>query len=53
MSKPIRAAIYARISRDVTGEGLGVERQLADCRALASERGWAVAEEYVDNDISA
>jgi DNA invertase Pin-like site-specific DNA recombinase len=47
------AAIYARISRDTTGEGLGVERQLADCRKLAADRGWAVAEEYVDNDISA
>lgn len=46
-------AIYARISRDVTGEGLGVERQLTDCRKLAQVRGWTVAEEYVDNDISA
>jgi site-specific DNA recombinase len=49
----VRAAIYARISRDVTGEGLGVERQLADCREIAAARGWTVAEEYVDNDISA
>lgn len=47
------AAIYARISRDVTGEGLGIERQLEDCRKLAADRGWTVAEEYVDNDISA
>lgn len=47
------AAIYARISRDVAGEGLGVERQLRECRRLAEQRGWAVAEEYVDNDISA
>lgn len=53
MTTSARAAIYARISRDVTGEGLGVERQLADCRKLASDRGWLVAEEYVDNDISA
>lgn len=51
----IRAAvaIYARISKDVSGEGLGVERQLSDCRKLAESRGWSVAEEYVDNDISA
>jgi site-specific DNA recombinase len=47
------AAIYARISRDVAGEGLGVERQLKECRRLADQRGWTVAEEYVDNDISA
>ncbi|MCU1598403.1 MAG: serine recombinase [Glaciihabitans sp.] len=53
MQIPVRAAIYARISRDATGEGLGVERQLDDCRTLAAKRGWIVAEEYVDNDISA
>lgn len=53
MHTPNSVAIYARISRDVTGEGLGVERQLADCRKIAAERGWSVAEEYVDNDISA
>ncbi len=47
------AAIYARISRDLTGEALGVERQLVDARKLAADRGWTVAEEYVDNDISA
>lgn len=53
MSNTTRAAIYARISRDVTGEGLGVERQLVDCRKIAADRDWTVAEEYVDNDISA
>ena len=47
------AAIYARISSDQTGEGLGVARQLEDCRRLAADRGWTVAAEYVDNDISA
>ena len=46
-------AIYARISQDRDGEGLGVKRQLGDCRADAARRGWAVAEEYVDDDISA
>jgi site-specific DNA recombinase len=53
MQSPVKVAIYARISRDVTGDGLGVERQLSDCRKIAAERGWNVAEEYVDNDISA
>ncbi len=47
------AALYARISRDITGEALGVQRQLADGRKLAADRGWAIAGEYVDNDISA
>lgn len=53
MFVPQRAAIYARISRDSSGEALGVERQLAACRRLADERGWRVTQEYVDNDISA
>ncbi|MGK2852938.1 MAG: recombinase family protein [Microbacteriaceae bacterium] len=52
MVDAIAAAVYARISRDVTGEGLGVERQLRECHELAAKRGWIVAEEYIDNDIS-
>jgi site-specific DNA recombinase len=47
------AAIYVRISSDVTGEGLGVARQEEDCRALAEARGWSVAQIYRDNDLSA
>jgi len=47
------AAIYARISSDSTGEGLGVARQEADCRALIAARGWTIADVYRDNDISA
>lgn len=50
---PVPAAIYARISRDRAGAGLGVERQEADCRALAERLGWQVVAVYVDNDISA
>jgi DNA invertase Pin-like site-specific DNA recombinase len=46
-------AIYARISQDRSGAGLGIERQLEDCRAEAERLGWTVAEEYVDDDISA
>ena len=47
------AAIYARISSDQNGTALGVTRQLEDCRRLAGDLGWPVADEYVDNDISA
>jgi site-specific DNA recombinase len=47
------AAIYARISSDAEGAGLGVGRQVADCEALAERLGWQVAEVYSDNDISA
>lgn len=49
-----QAAIYVRISEDKTGAGLGIERQEADCRALAGRLGWDVVEPiYSDNDVSA
>lgn len=47
------AAIYARISSDQDRTALGVGRQLEDCRRLADRLGWAVADEYVDNHVSA
>ena len=50
---PRAAAIYARISSDSEGTGLGVARQVSDCRALADRLGWPVAEVYQDNDLSA
>jgi site-specific DNA recombinase len=50
---PIPAAIYARISRDREGAGLGVERQEADCRILAARLGWDVVAVFADNDTSA
>src|SRR3954449_7948845 len=51
--RPVRAAIYARISMDREGSGLGVERQRDDCAELARSRGWNVVEVFADNDISA
>lgn len=45
--------LYARISEDRSGLAAGVGRQVDDARRLADRRGWAIAEEYVDNDISA
>lgn len=53
MNRPRAAAIYARISSDPSGQALGVQRQLEDCRKLAEDRGWTVVDEYVDNDVSA
>lgn len=47
------AALYARISSDPAGTSLGTKRQVADCQALAAQRGWTVAEVYVDDDTSA
>jgi len=45
--------VYARISRDRTGAGLGVARQVADCRKLAERLGWDIVVVHDDNDISA
>jgi len=50
---PIKAALYARISRDATGDEAGVTRQIHDCRALAAKLGYVVAGEFIDDDISA
>lgn len=47
------AAIYVRISQDRDGGGLGVDRQQADCEALAERLGWSVSGVFVDNDVSA
>ncbi|MDF3307868.1 recombinase family protein [Rhodococcus sp. T2V] len=49
----IYCVIYCRISRDREGAGLGVDRQLDDCRALADRLGWQIIEVFSDNDISA
>lgn len=51
---PLRTAfIYCRISDDKSGEGLGVQRQEADCRELAEAKGYTVVRVFTDNDISA
>lgn len=46
-------AIYARISSDHGGDGLGVARQLEDCRQFATDHQWSDLVEYTDNDRSA
>lgn len=48
-----RAVIYARISRDRTGAGLGVATQTKDCQLLADHLGWTVVATHDDNDLSA
>lgn len=48
-----RAALYARLSRDRTGEETATARQLDDCRAFATSRGWDIVGEYSDADVSA
>jgi DNA invertase Pin-like site-specific DNA recombinase len=49
----VRAAIYLRQSQDRSGEGLGIDRQRDDVLRLIESRGWTVAAEFVDNDVSA
>ena len=46
------AAVYARISSDTEGRALGVTRQLEDCRRLAGQLGWTIAQEYSDHAVS-
>ena len=50
---PKRALIYTRMSRDATGEGLGVARQLEDCERHVRSRDWTVVRHESDNSISA
>jgi len=45
--------IYARISQDRQKDGAGVERQVADCQALAERQSLDVLETIRDNDRSA
>ena len=49
----VRAAVYLRISLDRAGDHLAVDRQREDCLRIIAERGWTLAEEYVDNSVSA
>lgn len=53
LSRTKSAAIYVRISDDREGEGLGIERQEADCRALAARLGLDVVAFYPENDVGA
>ncbi|MHC3392109.1 recombinase family protein [Streptomyces lavendulocolor] len=54
----VRCFIYARISEDREGAGLGVQRQNEDCHELAAQLStrdveYRVVREYADNDLSA
>jgi DNA invertase Pin-like site-specific DNA recombinase len=51
-SKPRRAAVYARVSLDQTGEAASVTQQEEAARDLVTQRGWTLAGVYVDNSIT-
>lgn len=53
VNTPQRAFVYLRQSLDRTGLGAAVERQREDCLKLVAERGWDLAQVWVDNDVSA
>ena len=50
MSRPLRAALYARVS--TTGHGQDVGLQLDELRQVAAQRGWTVVDDYVDAGVS-
>lgn len=50
-SKPLRAIVYARQSKDSED---GIDRQIEKCLKLIAERGWdLVRPPFCDNDVSA
>jgi site-specific DNA recombinase len=48
-----RVAVYLRQSQDRDGTGYGIDRQREDIERLVISRGWQLAAEFVDNDVSA
>jgi site-specific DNA recombinase len=51
-TKPRRAAVYARVSLDQTGQAASVSQQEETGRELIERRGWSLAGVYVDNSIT-
>ena len=50
MTRPLRAALYARVSTANKGQDVGL--QLDELRQAARQRGWVIVDEYVDAGIS-
>ena len=50
MTKPLRAALYARVSTSNKGQDVGL--QLDELRQVAEQRGWVIHAEHVDEGIS-
>jgi DNA invertase Pin-like site-specific DNA recombinase len=50
MTKPLRAALYARVSTSNKGQDVGL--QLDELRRVAGQRGWSISGEYVDDGVS-
>ena len=58
-TKPRNAALYLRLSDTDKDPDTGlldtsaVDRQRVECRAWADRNGWAISDEYADNNVSA
>ena len=50
MTRPLRAALYARVSTSNKGQDVGL--QLDELRQVAAQRGWHVVAEYIDEGVS-
>jgi len=50
MTKPLRVALYARVSTSNKGQDVGL--QLDELQRVAEQRGWAVSGQYVDDGVS-
>jgi len=50
MTRPLRAAIYARVS--TTGHGQDVGLQVEELRQVAAQRGWTVYDTFIDSGVS-
>ena len=53
MVQGLRAAVYARVSSEEQVEGYSLDAQSRACRKFASEHGWLVSSEYVEEGRSA
>jgi DNA invertase Pin-like site-specific DNA recombinase len=51
--KPLRMAVYLRISKDPDGTSTATTRQLTDCKRFAKLKDWRIAEVFEDTDTSA
>ncbi|MGH2679608.1 MAG: recombinase family protein, partial [Actinomycetota bacterium] len=47
-----RVVVYARLSRDRTGEETATSRQLAACKAYAKAQGWHIVGTFREADVS-
>jgi len=49
----MRSALYARVSSEEQVEGYSIDAQLRAGRKLASDKGWTITAEYIDEGKSA